>query len=100
MYAVERNPCFRKAFMWGIGVGAAMGVHSAIRHRSQSKAINASIGTFLLVSTGSWIYCRTAQREEDSRMREMVAKLAQKKVQKDEAAAAAAAPAAAAAATK
>jgi predicted GNAT superfamily acetyltransferase len=84
MYAVERNPCFRRAFMWGIGVGAAMGVHSAIRHRSQAKAINASVGTFLLVSTGMWIYCRTAQKEEETRMRDIVGKLAMKQAQQAE----------------
>ena len=35
MFAVQRNPCFRQSFMWGIGVGAAMAGHSAIRHRQQ-----------------------------------------------------------------
>lgn len=94
MYAVERNPCFRQSLMWGIGVGAAMAGHSAIRHRqtntdgqngswgcgwearqlrrgssdsgflrlgcasrssgNQYKAVNAAVGTFLLVSTGTW----------------------------------------------
>jgi len=37
MYAVERNPCFRQSLMWGIGVGAAMAGHSAIRHRQKNR---------------------------------------------------------------
>lgn len=78
LFAVDKNPCFRSALLWGMGVGGVMAGHSAIRHRSQWKAINAAVGTFLLVSSGKWILCRSAQKEEEARMKGFMSKIAAK----------------------
>ena len=78
LFAVDKNPCFRSALMWGMGVGGVMAAHSAIRHRNQWKAINAAVGTFLVVSSGKWIFCRQAQREEQERMKGFMSKIAAK----------------------
>jgi len=53
-----------------------MAVHSALRHRSQSKAINAFMMTMLGVGTATWILCRSQQKEELDVMRQATIKLA------------------------
>jgi len=83
-----RHPCFRQAGLWGIGVGSAMAVHSALRHRSQFKAINAFMITMLGVGSGAWLLCRSQQREEAEVMRVATKKLAEQQHAQKEAVAA------------
>ena len=42
---------------------------------NQFKAINAFMGSFLLVSAVSWIFCRQDQRAEQERMKKLIDQL-------------------------
>ncbi len=58
---------------------------------SQSKAIDAFMGTMMAVSVGTWLLCRSTQKEEAELIKSAAVKMAQKQVAKQEAGAAAAA---------
>jgi hypothetical protein len=97
MFDVHHNPCFQQSLGWGGGVGTALAIHSAIRHRAPMKSVNAFMGGFLLVSSVSWLYCRQSQRKEQAQMRQLVATM---RAQDEKKAAAAAAAAGAASTAK
>ena len=64
MWDLPSNPCFRSSLMWGIGLGAAMGVHSFSRHRLVYKASDTAVKSFFVVSALSWLWCRQQARRE------------------------------------
>ena len=66
MWDLKANPCFRSSLMWGIGLGAAMGVHAFTRNKLPYKASDTAVKTFFVTSSLSWLWCRhQAKREKE-----------------------------------
>jgi len=78
MYAAHRNPCFRQSMQWGLGIGAAMSLHSAYRYRDSFRSVMAGSVSFCAVSLGMWTYCRYQQQKENKMFREVMRKVAEK----------------------
>ncbi|EKM51659.1 uncharacterized protein PHACADRAFT_177079 [Phanerochaete carnosa HHB-10118-sp] len=75
--------CARSSLLSGIASGAGIGV---IRGMSSGPLIasNWAVGTFMLVSLGTWTICRKAMEDERRRVQVMVESLPRKLAERSE----------------
>ncbi|GJE99847.1 hypothetical protein PsYK624_161210 [Phanerochaete sordida] len=80
---INEIQCARSSLLSGIASGAGIGV---IRGMSSGAfvASNWAVGTFMLVSLGTWTICRKAMEEERRRVQIMVESLPRKLAEKQE----------------
>ncbi|RPD62670.1 hypothetical protein L226DRAFT_532338 [Lentinus tigrinus ALCF2SS1-7] len=83
MNRINEIPCARNSLLSGIASGVGIGV---IRGMSSSVfvASNWAMGTFVLISLGSWTICQRNRMEERRRMQQVVEAIPKRFVKKDE----------------
>ncbi|KAI0699919.1 hypothetical protein C8T65DRAFT_658584 [Cerioporus squamosus] len=80
---INEIPCARNSLLSGIASGVGIGV---IRGLSSSAfvASNWAMGTFVLISLGSWTICQRNRAEERRRIQQVVEAIPKRFVKKDE----------------
>ncbi|OCH90926.1 hypothetical protein OBBRIDRAFT_729818 [Obba rivulosa] len=80
---INEIPCARNSLLSGIASGAGVGV---IRGMSAGAfaASNWAVGTFMLISLGTWTICRRAREDERRRLQQVVEKIPARFVKKQE----------------
>ncbi|KAF9643281.1 hypothetical protein BDM02DRAFT_3104620 [Thelephora ganbajun] len=64
---IGEMPCVRSSLLTGIASGVGVGVIRGVSARP-FVASNWAVYTFLVISTGSWILCQKAKRDEFARI--------------------------------
>jgi len=64
---IGEMPCVRSSLLTGIASGVGVGVIRGVSARP-FVASNWAMSTFLLISTGSWLLCQKAKRDEFMRV--------------------------------
>ncbi|CAG8461973.1 5405_t:CDS:2 [Racocetra persica] len=72
---VGKMACFRGSLLNGIGGGATIGALRYMLKGSILSASNWAVGSFFLISMGSWEYCRRKRRLQHESMLVVVQKL-------------------------
>ncbi|EMD40098.1 hypothetical protein CERSUDRAFT_45537 [Gelatoporia subvermispora B] len=83
MRKIDEIPCARNSLLSGIASGAGVGV---IRGMSAGAfvASNWAVGTFMLVSMGTWSICRRAREDERRKLQQVVEQIPARFVKKQE----------------
>ena len=64
VWDVKANPCFRSSLLWGMGLGAALGVHAGWRGRDWLRGGDVAVKGMVGVSAVMWLWCRYQARQE------------------------------------
>ncbi|RDX53558.1 hypothetical protein OH76DRAFT_1399481 [Lentinus brumalis] len=80
---INEIPCARNSLLSGIASGVGIGV---IRGLSSSAfvASNWAMGTFVLISLGSWTICQKNRADERRRMQQVIEAIPKRFVKKEE----------------
>ncbi|KAH9948894.1 hypothetical protein B0H21DRAFT_207582 [Amylocystis lapponica] len=80
---INEIPCARNSLLSGIASGAGIGV---IRGMSAGPLIasNWAVGTFMLISLGTWSICRRARDEERRRIQQVVEQIPKRFAKKED----------------
>ncbi|KAI0916849.1 hypothetical protein AcW1_007812 [Taiwanofungus camphoratus] len=80
---INEIPCARSSLLSGIASGAGVGV---IRGMSAGPfvASNWAVGTFMLISIGTWSICRSSRDEERRRIQQVVEQIPKRFAKKQE----------------
>ncbi|KLO08676.1 hypothetical protein SCHPADRAFT_944271 [Schizopora paradoxa] len=74
-------PCMRESLLRGIAAGLGVGVIRGLRVGAFS-ASNWAMGTFFVISVGSWQICQSSLRREREQVRVVVEEMAQRRMKK------------------
>ncbi|TFK80096.1 hypothetical protein K466DRAFT_504494 [Polyporus arcularius HHB13444] len=82
-FKINEIPCARNSLLSGIASGVGIGV---IRGLSSSAfvASNWAMGTFVLISLGSWTICQKNRADERRRMQQVIEAIPKRFVKKEE----------------
>ncbi|KAK7103139.1 cytochrome c oxidase assembly protein COX20, mitochondrial-like [Littorina saxatilis] len=64
-------PCVRRAFLTGILGGMGFGMAYFFRTSNVRRSTNAGFGSYLLITTGTWFYCRYAVAQERIKQKQL-----------------------------
>ncbi|TBU40267.1 hypothetical protein BD309DRAFT_967809 [Dichomitus squalens] len=83
MNRINEIPCARNSLLSGIASGVGIGV---IRGMSSSVfvASNWAVGTFMLISLGTWTICQRNREEERRRLQQVVEAIPKRFVKTEE----------------
>jgi len=74
--------CIRSSLLTGIASGVGIGVIRGLSARP-FVASNWAVGTFMVISTGSWTICQKAKRDEIRRLQHVVEGIPNRYTQKE-----------------
>jgi cytochrome c oxidase assembly protein subunit 20 len=77
---VHKIPCAREALLYGMGVGAVVGLTRYTVKRKVMTGCNYAVVSFAIVSSLSWEYCRWRLKKQRQEIKTAVIKLNQKKL--------------------
>jgi len=80
---VGEMPCVRSSLLTGIASGVGVGVIRGVSARP-FVASNWAMSTFLVISTGSWMLCQKAKRDEFTRVHRVMDSMPARTLRKDE----------------
>ncbi|KAE8880429.1 hypothetical protein PF005_g25590 [Phytophthora fragariae] len=69
---LKNPPCFRTGLMWGIATAVLIGGHRFRTTRIVRSSCDFAIGTFGVVSCGTWVVCTAAYRARMRQTREFM----------------------------
>ncbi|XP_025104148.1 cytochrome c oxidase assembly protein COX20, mitochondrial-like [Pomacea canaliculata] len=67
----SKIPCFRRSFLTGIGGGLGIGVGSFLITSNVRRSTNIGVGSYALITMGTWLYCRYTFAKEKIRQRQI-----------------------------
>ncbi|CAH3167599.1 unnamed protein product [Porites lobata] len=79
---IQKTPCVRESLMYGILGGSVVGVGYFIKSMHVLKSCRYAVGSFTLISFGSWEVCRYIKYKEIEAVKESVDMLNKYKEQK------------------
>ncbi|TFK27696.1 hypothetical protein FA15DRAFT_666155 [Coprinopsis marcescibilis] len=80
---VTEIPCARNSLLYGIAGGAGIGFVRALSS-APMVAGHWAVGTFALISLGSWHICQKQIRDERAKVEQIISSLPPRKVKKDD----------------
>ncbi|KAL3659142.1 hypothetical protein V7S43_015722 [Phytophthora oleae] len=69
---LKNPPCFRTGFMWGIAVASLIGAHRFRTTKIIRTSCDWAIGSFVLVGSGTCLFCTTAYRTRARQTRQFM----------------------------
>ncbi|RIA91987.1 hypothetical protein C1645_692168, partial [Glomus cerebriforme] len=81
---IGKIPCARKSFLYGIGGGATTGALRFLQKGNVLSASNWAVGSFSIISIGTWEYCRYKRQLQNEKFKivvEQINELNRKKAQ-------------------
>ncbi|CAB4379102.1 hypothetical protein RhiirA1_462521 [Rhizophagus irregularis] len=81
---IGKIPCARKSFLYGIGGGTTIGALRFLQKGSVLSASNWAVGSFCMISIGTWEYCRIKRQLQNDKLKivvEQINELNRKKAQ-------------------
>ncbi|CAG8551670.1 14814_t:CDS:2 [Funneliformis mosseae] len=81
---IGKIPCARKSFLYGIGGGATIGSLRFLKKGNVLSASNWAVGSFCIISIGTWEYCRYKRQIQNEKFKivvEQISELNRKKAQ-------------------
>jgi len=80
---ISEMPCVRSSLLTGIASGVGVGMIRGVSARP-FVASNWAMATFLVISTGSWMVCQKAKRDEFTRVHRVMGSMPARTLKKDE----------------
>eukprot|EP00127_Corallochytrium_limacisporum_P006323 Clim_evm34s225 gene=Clim_evmTU34s225 len=71
-YDVERIPCARDSYLYGIGGGSMLGTWRFLQTRNVLQGCNWAIGSFIVISFASWEICRYRLSAEQEQIKKVL----------------------------
>ncbi|GBB94698.1 hypothetical protein RclHR1_00240046 [Rhizophagus clarus] len=81
---IGKIPCARKSFLYGIGGGTTIGALRFLQKGNVLSASNWAVGSFCMISIGTWEYCRYIRQLQKDKLKivvEQINELNRKKAQ-------------------
>lgn len=69
---IQKTPCARNAFLYGIAGGMVTGVSAFLYTKHIRRSCDFAVASFSLVSIGSWEWCRYSNRKEKEEIEKTV----------------------------
>jgi len=80
---ISEMPCVRSSLLTGIASGVGVGIIRGVSARP-FVASNWAMSTFLVISTGSWMLCQKAKRDEFTRIHRVMDSIPARTLKKDD----------------
>ncbi|RGB25242.1 hypothetical protein C1646_772013 [Rhizophagus diaphanus] len=72
---IGKIPCARKSFLYGIGGGTTIGALRFLQKGSVLSASNWAVGSFCMISIGTWEYCRYKRQLQNEKLKIVVGQI-------------------------